>query len=116
MNRPDRNNSYVLCRYKHTKWKIEESGFDSLHRLEDSPFLRRVQTDFGAQPSTYSMGAKNTVTRSQEGAGIHLRLEPRLKMSEAISQLLHMPSWNVQKSFLPLSTVILKILTYNVTL
>jgi hypothetical protein len=65
--------------------RIEESGFDSLHRLEDSPFLRRVQTDFGAQPSTYSIETKKTVTRSQEAGGIDLGLEPRLKITEAIT-------------------------------
>ena len=46
-----RNNNQVLRRYKHTEWKIEESEFDSLHRLKYLTFLRRVQTDYGAQPS-----------------------------------------------------------------
>ena len=61
MSRPDRNNTCnsVLGRYKHAEWKIEESGFDSLHRLENLPFPRRVQTQSGAQPSSYSMGARN---------------------------------------------------------
>jgi len=40
-------------------------------------------------------GARNTVTRSQAAAATQLRLEPKLKMSEAVSPLPHTPSWNM---------------------